>query len=473
MASELVREPGAVRVWSRLIACVVGRAYYAFVLTLLAAALVPAAWGWTGYVVRSGSMEPSVSVGDTVVAMPFEAGDEVPLGRVVVFDNPARPGQRLVHRVVGELGGGEFATAGDANASNDPEPITADDVEARARILVPFVGRPAMWLANRDVVPLLVWSTLTVLALAAAVRGPRSKRPGGPGSGGPLRRPARRRAAALAGTTVALAIAAGTQPAGAAFTAQTVTRSNLWTVGSWPVLDYAGQVLADRPYVFYKVDEAAGTTNAADSSGNGRTGSYSSIAAYRQADALPNNPGYAVRFDGSTDRLVSSGQVTNPTTFSLELWFRTTTTEGGKLIGFESTRGTTSPAYDRHVFMRSNGRLVYGGWLGSDFSLQRITTPAAYNDGQWHHLVLTARGQSGQPQTSTMYVDGQPVVSGTTTRPGSYSGFWRVGYGGWADLDWVGTEFPSSANFSGTIDQVAVYHSELSAARVAAHWGAR
>ena len=465
--------------WSRLVVVVLARAGRAALLTLVAAAMVPTLWSWSSFVVRSGSMEPSIAVGDVVIATPFSSADEMPLGRVVIFPNPARSAAAdlLVHRVVERLPGGEYATAGDANPEHDPSPITSDDVVARGAILVPLVGRPMVWFEERRVLPLLLWATVTALVLLVAGRRP--VEPGeGPQDGAAPDPPPRRRRrlllrgrAAAGGPALTLIVAGavavgGAHQASAAFTARTVAGSSTWTVAKWGTDRYTGQVMADSPHVYYQVDEASGTSMA-DGSGHGRTGTYAAVSAYRQPGALLGGAGYSVALAGGTGRLVSGGTaVTDPTAFSLELWFRTSTTAGGKLIGFESTRNATSPTYDRHVVMRPDGRLTYGSWTAP--TVNALVTPTAYNDGAWHHLVVTARPR-GQQQESVVYVDGRAVASGTTTRTTAYAGWWRVGHGSLG----TGAGMPASAAFTGSIDQVAVYHSELSAARVASHWSAR
>ena len=68
-------------------------------------------------------------------------------------------------------------------------------------------------------------------------------------------------------------------------------------------------------------------------------------------------------------------------------------------------------------------------------------------------------------RATTIYVDGSAVASGTTSSVVAYNGFWRVGQGS------IGL-FNTPA-FDGDLDNVAIYHSPLSAARVAAHWAAR
>lgn len=476
---------GPERAWTWLILTVAARGYCGFLGTLIAAALVPMLWSWPSYVVETGSMAPTVMIGDVVVAAPFSGSDPVPVGRVMVFENPAKPGgdKLLVHRVVEYLGHGEYVTAGDSNRDVDATPVPAENFRARARVLVPFVGLPLVWLGHGHVLLAGGSLLLTVAAVVLAWRrfpfddeseSPAVSSPG-PWALGP-RRPARphHRAQHAMVTVVVVsllvgalvtALGSGVVSAGAGFTATTRNSSNSWTVGQL-VQAYNAEVLADDPYVFYLVDEASGST-AADYSGNDLTGGYSSIGAYRQSDALPNNSGYSINLGGGTGRLVSGGSsLSAPTTFSLELWFRTSTTTGGKLIGFESSRNATGPSFDRHVFMNNSGRIVYGGW--STTTIRTITSPQAYNNGAWHHLVLTAVPR-GQQQDAIMYIDGSEVVRGTTSRTGVYSGWWRVGYGNLA----TGGSYPTTRGFSGYVDQPAVFTRQLSAARVAAHYAAR
>ena len=129
---------GSAWAWAGLAVFFAARAYRALLVTLAVVATLPLLWSWTSHVIRSGSMEPSIAVGDVVVARPFTAAEDVPLGRVMVFVNPAVPerGQLLVHRVVSDLGQGEWATAGDANRDVDATPVTRDDLRSRAMLLV-------------------------------------------------------------------------------------------------------------------------------------------------------------------------------------------------------------------------------------------------------------------------------------------------------------------------------------------------
>ena len=225
---------------------------------------------------------------------------------------------------------------------------------------------------------------------------------------------------------------------------------------------YSTTVKTDSPWEYWRLGEASGTT-AADASGHGRTGLYQGSIAYSQAGAITGDPNTAVRLGGTSpsDGYVTSGSttaVTNPRTFSLELWFKTATTAGGKLIGFGSSRTGTSAHYDRHIYMTNNGRLAFGTWNGS---ATVITTTATYNNGLYHHVVATLSSAGMK-----LYVDGALVGSNPNTLAETYNGFWRVG--GDNLSHWPNQ--PTNSYFKGTVDEVAVYTTALSASQVSDHF---
>lgn len=455
--------------WAALTAVVVARAYRAMILTWVAVAIVPTLFGPSSYVIRSGSMEPSISVGDVVTARAVQPDDRIAVGRVYVYDDPAESGRTLVHRVVERRDDGDFTTAGDANALTDHLPLPRENITARAFLLVPWVGLPVVWVSEGRWLFLGLWMGVTTLALVVA-----SRRVGGgsPGAGSWLRRRlgdrSRRALPVAAVLLVALPLLHAARPsaADATFTDRTANGSNAWQAGHWEQ-PYVDAVLADSPSLFWLLDEASGPW-ANDQSESGHTGRYADVREYRQPGALPNNFGYAVR-PGAQGRVVDDGSSTYaPGTFTLELWFRTTSSTGGRLIGFGSTQDATSSRSDRTIHMADDGRLVYGAW--EDSSQKTLSSPRSYNDGQWHHLALVAteRGNSGN-QDSILYVDGDQVASGGTTKTQDYAGWWRVGYGAVP----VGRTAPSSAGFDGLVDNVAIYPTALSGQRIRAHYGAR
>ncbi|MFJ2880721.1 LamG-like jellyroll fold domain-containing protein [Streptomyces sp. NPDC086796] len=223
---------------------------------------------------------------------------------------------------------------------------------------------------------------------------------------------------------------------------------------------YPAKVLADGASLYWRYDDTA--TFAGDT-GSGRDNGFTRNSPTRQlTPAAVAGPSTAIGFNGSNQYVYSNKRHPQPATFSMETWIRTSTTKGGKIIGFGSLAMQNSAQYDKHVYMRDDGRLVFGVKSGS---LRTITTPAAYNNGAWHHVVAT-QGSGGM----ALYVDGTLRASTTLyTGNDKYDGYWRVGgdnLKGWPDR-------PTSDFFAGQIDETAVYPTALSGTQVSAHYALR
>ncbi|MFT4297059.1 MAG: PKD domain-containing protein [Micropruina sp.] len=226
--------------------------------------------------------------------------------------------------------------------------------------------------------------------------------------------------------------------------------------GSWtarPTDGYAASVLANAPDIYWRLGENSG--NALDSSASGNVGNVAGSLSRGVTGAIDGNT--AATFNGSNNVVVAQEQWSAPQQFTAELWFKTTTTKGGKLIGFGNTTSGLSSTYDRHVWMQNNGKLSFGTNPGSQ---QIITTTASYNDGQWHH-VAARQGADGMK----LYVDAQLVGSNPATTSQAYTGYWRIG----GDKNWSGA---TSSYLAGSLDEVAVYPSALSEDDVRAHYNA-
>lgn len=154
------------RAWCGLALVLLARVYRAMLLTLIIAAAVPTLWSWSSYVVRSGSMEPAISVGDVVITKPFARESPVPVGRVMLFTpaDAAEGHENRLHRVVENLGDQTYVTAGDANRNNDVAPVPAANFHGRAIICVPFVGMPLIWLNDGNLTLLIGWILVTMIA---------------------------------------------------------------------------------------------------------------------------------------------------------------------------------------------------------------------------------------------------------------------------------------------------------------------
>ncbi|MFE2294915.1 LamG-like jellyroll fold domain-containing protein [Streptomyces sp. NPDC059452] len=224
---------------------------------------------------------------------------------------------------------------------------------------------------------------------------------------------------------------------------------------------YPARVRADGASLYWRYDEGI-STFAHDSSDNLNNGFMRNSPSYRQTPAAVAGPSTAIGFNGTNQYAYSNRLHPHPARFTVETWIKTTTTQGGRIIGFGNLTQQNSTRHDKLVYMRNDGRLQFGVRSGS---ARTIATSAAYNDGQWHHVVAT-QGPSGM----ALYVDGQLRASSILyTTNDNYPGYWRVGgdnLSGWPNR-------PTSNFFAGQIDETAVYPTALTASQVSAHYALR
>jgi len=143
------------------------RAALAAVGGLVLWSVLPVVIGWTATVVVSGSMVPSLRPGDVVVVSPAGAGDIAKLtpGTIILVADPGHPGRLLTHRLVGFTPNGELITKGDANAVRDGRSVPPSGLRGVARLRIPWIGSPRLWVRDRKPVPLLALGVLVVALL--------------------------------------------------------------------------------------------------------------------------------------------------------------------------------------------------------------------------------------------------------------------------------------------------------------------
>jgi len=139
------RSGSIVVTWARRL-----RTFVAYVLLLAvlgaagicAFALVQGTWMVTP--VLSGSMRPGLSVGGAVISQRV-AVDSLHVRDVIIFSDPFKPSEQIVHRIVritkGPGGKLLFNTQGDANTVRDPWTLTIKgDYIYKVRWSVPLLG---------------------------------------------------------------------------------------------------------------------------------------------------------------------------------------------------------------------------------------------------------------------------------------------------------------------------------------------
>jgi signal peptidase I len=474
-----------------LLVTLVARCLVSVGVSLLVWTCAPAVLGWHSTLVLSGSMSPSVLPGDVAVVRPVEPSD-LRVGHVLLVDDPDRPGELRLHRLAG-VTDGRLVLRGDANQHADSTPVDPAQVRGALVLRVPAVGRPAIWAAEGRhgtvgagaVVALLVlWAACWHRPEEGAARTGVEQILGRLGLGS-VPRPEGRRVAgrgAAAGLVVVAAmipvlggvgVASSAPYAGTAFSpGSSLGGATYYTCANAAYDGSTASPGPNRALRYYGLQEASGTAAVnGGTAGTTANGTYVGTPVLTASGPTLCRTGgqRAVTLNGSSQWVNTTATTAAPTTMSVEIWFRTTTTSGGRLLGFGNATGTTSlnrasTRDDRHLYLTNTGRVAFGVLAGT--SKNAVTSTAAYNDGTWHHAVGTLSGTG-----MTLYVDGvQTGFSAATTSStaAAYTGAWRVGYDvltGWQDP-------PTSPFFAGTVAHAAVYSTALTTAQVAAHHAA-
>jgi YD repeat-containing protein len=223
---------------------------------------------------------------------------------------------------------------------------------------------------------------------------------------------------------------------------------------STPTIGYPAAVAGDSPVRYWRLSELSGQS-AADYSGNCRFAAFNGGAG-RAPTPLINDVGGAVTNPAPAATSVAAspdGLPGGATARTVEVWEQASSSSNAMAL---VTYGTNSTAqYFGFNVLPNNGLSVDGYNVNVN-----LTSPMALEDGNWHQLAVTYDGNL----TITMFVDGQSIGSGTLTSalataiPGEGL--------------WIGQGADSASPFTGSVGEVSVYGSALSASRIQAHYTA-
>lgn len=238
-------------------------------------------------------------------------------------------------------------------------------------------------------------------------------------------------------------------------------------VGYWPLCDAGGgprdfstqsrdlshtssyrtAVTADSPAGWWRLEETSGTS-AADSSG-ANTGTYVNSPTLGVAGLISEAATYAVTLNGSNQRVTvpdhASLDLTD--TFTLECWIRRGSTLGTNQVLIDKDTGAYQIRFNTSnqlEMWRSNVAVIVA-------STVTITDTAA------HHLMATKTGA-----TVKLYIDGVDRTGAVTNSTCVNNGSQLA----------IGSTSSGAQYFHGTLDEVAVYPTALSAVRALAHYTA-
>jgi len=164
---------------------------------------------------------------------------------------------------------------------------------------------------------------------------------------------------------------------------------------------------------------------------------------------------FSALFDG-VDEFINLGAIANferTDPWSLVCWFKSS----GALGGIVSKRGAT-PTFTGWELNNSGGQIRFNLTNNNAVAnrLQVLTSSGGFNDGDWHHIVVTYDGSS-TPGGIIMYIDGSSEALDTdfNALTGNIANSTSAN---------IGARNSGDNLWDGLLDEVAIYDVELSAA---------
>ena len=216
---------------------------------------------------------------------------------------------------------------------------------------------------------------------------------------------------------------------------------------------YRSTILADSPVAYYRLGESSGTT-ASDETGN-YDATYVASPTLGETGAISGDSSTSVLLASASSQYaeIDSNLSITAYPFTIEAWVKTTATAEG-VVGSFVVNTTNNQMFALRV---SASGIAYTFARNTSGVLAESTT--AVNDGNWHHIVAVFAASNDR----IIYVDGaaEDTHAANVTLPAIN----RFSIGRLGDTS-------PGAYFNGTVDEVAVYDTALSASTILAHYNA-
>ncbi len=223
--------------------------------------------------------------------------------------------------------------------------------------------------------------------------------------------------------------------------------------------DYKTAILADNPAGYWRLGMLPATSYAANLGSAGETASAAigfSVNLARPG-ALAGDTNQAMQFTGNANsRLVAPfNEALNPAgSFSVEFWMNTALGSGSALAPVYSRGG--NPGYI--VYIQGDGSLQFLQWVGSWQAASTGAGKVAPLVGKWIHVACVFDAAAGASGNGMQYLYTNSVLAGSNelTAPfqNNTSGSFNIG----------------DRNYSGLLDEMAVFDTALSPERIQAHY---
>ena len=123
---------------------------------------IPSVFGYSMLIIASPSMTGSIEAGDAII---IKNSDSYAVGDVITYF-PADESFSVTHRIV-RMEGDKFYTKGDANQSEDPDPVLIEQIAGKVAVKLDKVGNFIEWL--KSPVGIIFAATFIVLLILIIV----------------------------------------------------------------------------------------------------------------------------------------------------------------------------------------------------------------------------------------------------------------------------------------------------------------
>ena len=123
---------------------------------------IPSVFGYSVLIIASPSMTGSIEAGDAII---IKKSDSYAVGDVITYF-PTDESFSVTHRIV-RMEGDKFYTKGDANQSEDPDPVLIEQIAGKVAVKLDKVGYFIEWL--KSPVGIIFAATFIVLLILIIV----------------------------------------------------------------------------------------------------------------------------------------------------------------------------------------------------------------------------------------------------------------------------------------------------------------
>ena len=125
--------------------------------------LILMATGFKFVSIKTGSMVPTINIGDLCLVRELEDTDDIRQGDIVTFEVE---GTYVTHRIVSDNGDGSYSTKGDANKVYDNSKLSKEDILGKVSYVIPSVGVVLEFVTDKNGKAVLVAGLVLLVSLS-------------------------------------------------------------------------------------------------------------------------------------------------------------------------------------------------------------------------------------------------------------------------------------------------------------------